>query len=236
MHLDFWTNHICVVGPDEEAIGQLGAHFNSVIDSIVANTWEHYSVKARGKGPVVFDPKEMGIKGLQKNPSCFLLQPASLRRRLLDCRASIVTSFRMFSFDAYNAIIATSFGPTCILDTGSGIEALFPSRPVGRPKRQKLSAQRDRKDPSTYEIIAILGQAIGIATKELHVLVRWSDAPDEAPSWIPATSLTNDTQACWALEVEKRFPWIDFMKDAPMLRITGGPVTLVFDDTSDATA
>ena len=166
----------CVVDSDEEAIAQLGVHFNSVIDSIVANTWQHYSVKVRrGKGPVVFDEKEMGKKILQSSPSSFLLQPASLRQRVVESRSTIVTSFKLFSFDTYNAVISNLFGPDFTLDSGSGIEALFPPRPVGRPKRQKLCAFRDKKDPSsTFELVDILGQARDIASKEFYALVQSS--------------------------------------------------------------
>ena len=150
----------------------LATHFASIIDSIVANTWKHYSLSSgrRGKGPFVFDQTEMEKKKvLQLNPSSFLLQPSFLRCRLLECGDSIVASFRVFAFDAYNPAISTLFGASFVVDPGSGIEALFPPRRVGRPKMQKLTAKRDASDSDSSSLVDILGQARDAATKEVFV-------------------------------------------------------------------
>ena len=102
------------------------------------------------------------------------------------------------------------------------IIALFPPRPVGRPKMQKLTAKRDRQSSQYYPLIDILGQAIDAATKEVFLLVRWADESLEETTWIPVSNLSDFASSWWALEVEKRFPGIDLSKDAPVMRITGG--------------
>ena len=117
---------------------------------------------------------------------------------------SIVASLRKFDFGVYNPVIAHYFGEATVLDPGSGIEALFPPRPAGRPKKQKLQAKKDNKAPET-QLVDILAQATDIQTNERFVLVQWSNA-------------------------ERRIPYIGLTKEAPELRITGGPVTLCFDD------
>ena len=75
----------------------------------------------------------------------------------------------------YNPVIAHYFGEAIVLDPGSGIEALFPPRPVGRPKKQKLQAKKDNKAPET-QLVDILAQATDIQTNERYVLVQWANA------------------------------------------------------------
>jgi hypothetical protein len=133
---------------------------------------------------------------------------------------------RKFDFGVYNTVIAHYFGEATVLDPGSGIEALFPPRPVGRPKKQKLQAKKDNKSPET-SLVDILAQATDIETKETFLLVHWAN---EDISWTPVRLLSIFTHDWWLSESERRFPYIDLTKEAPALRITGGPVTVIFDD------
>src|SRR4051794_11062599 len=93
----------------------------------------------------MFNPAELEKKkGFDPTPRCFLLEPVSLRLRLTECRDSIVHSFRAFPFDTYNPVIVEVFGEAYVVDPGSGVEAWFPPRKVGRPKK-KLAAMKDSK-------------------------------------------------------------------------------------------
>jgi len=132
----------------------------------------------------------------------------------------------MFDFGGYNPVIAHYFGEATVLDPGSGIEALFPPRPAGRPKKQKLQAKKDNKAPET-QLVDILAQATDIQTNERYVLVQWAN---DDISWTLVRFLSNFTHEWWLSEAEMRFPYIDLTKEAPKLRITGGPVTLCVDD------
>ena len=226
----------CVVGPDEEAVDQLVVHFSAVIDSIVANTWNHYPIhaKKRGKGPLVFHKTEMEQKKvLEMNPKCFLLQPSCLQLRTTGCRDSIVASFRMFAFATYNSVIPPLFGEDYVLHPGSGIDALFPPRPVGRPKKRRLAAKRDMKDAETSSVLDILAQVIDSLTKESFVLVHWAGSAVQEATWTSMASLSADTRVWWSSEAERRFPFIDLAKESPVFRITGGPVTVIFDESAD---
>ena len=115
----------------------------------------------------------------------FLLQPSCLRLRLTECRDSILASLRKFDFGVYHPVIAHYFGEATVLDPGSGIEALFPPRPVGRPKKQKLTSKKDNKASETTPLVDILAQAIGNETKEVFLLVQWAGSHDENISWTP---------------------------------------------------
>ena len=88
----------------------------------------------------------------------------------------------MFDFGVYNPVIAHYFGEATVLDPGSGIEALFPPRPVGRPKKQKLQAKKDNKAPET-PLVDILAQATDNETKESFLLIQWAGTPNEDISW-----------------------------------------------------
>ena len=225
----------CIVDPDEEAVAQLVNHFNSVIDSLLAKSWKHYPIRSerKGPGPLMFDPTKMEKKFFQKTPTSFMLQPSTLSHRLLHYRATIVRSFRDFKFETYNPVISRIFDATFVADTGSGIDALFPPRHVGRPKRLRLSAKTESKHSATSPLLDIVGQATDAATKEVYVLVHWLNARSKEAMWIPTSNLTDVTQNWWLSELEKRFPWIDLAKET-VLRISGGPVTLIDDDSSDA--
>ncbi len=61
-----------------------------------------------------------------------------------------------------------------MIDAGSGIDALFPPRPAGRPKKLKLAAYADNKASDITSLVDILGQAIDRKTKEIFVLVQWA--------------------------------------------------------------
>ena len=60
-----------------------------------------------------------------------------------------------------------------------------------------------------------------------------ADYTDDDITWTPIRHLSNVTQAWWSSESNRRFPHIDLTKEAPFLRITGGPVTLIVDDDSE---
>ena len=84
----------------------------------------------------------------------------------------------------------------------------------------------DNKAPET-QLVDILAQATDIQTNERYVLVQWANADI---SWTLVRLLSNFTHEWWLSESERRFPYIDLTKEAPELRITGGPVTLCDDD------
>jgi hypothetical protein len=92
-------------------------------------------------------------------------------------------------------------------------------------------ARRKKEKPLNTPLVGIFGQAIDSATKDVYVLVQWAGL-DEA-TWIPVVSLSPLTQTWWSSEIEKRFPWMDLPSSAPVLRLSGGPVTLVYDYTTD---
>ena len=50
--------------------------------------------------------------------------------------------------------------------------------------------------------------------------------------WIPLESLSPAAKEWWQNEREMRFPSIDLPTELPSLRLTGGPVMLVMDDSS----
>jgi hypothetical protein len=122
--------NICVVvGSDEDAVLQLACYFDSVIDSLVSLTFEHYATpkKKSGKGPGYFNHEKLEKKKkvLDRNPECFLLQPSSLQVRLTECRDTIIVSFRKFDFGVYTPVISHCFGAAAVLDPGSGIDFLL---------------------------------------------------------------------------------------------------------------
>ena len=162
----------------------------------------------------------------------FLLQPSSLRIRLTKCRDTIIKSFRNFDFTAYHPCVSHCFGEGVVIDAGSGIESLFPPRLAGRPKKLQLAAYADDKASDTTSLVDIVGQAIDTATKEIFVLVQWVGSTDDDITWVPFRNLSNVTQAWWVSESDRRFPHIDLRKVAPLIRITGGTVTL-FDDSAE---
>ena len=118
-------------------------------------------------------------KIVDMNPRCFLLQHSSLQYRLKESRDKLIPSFRNFEFGAYNPVISECFGVDAILDPGSGIEALFPPRPPGRPKKIRLEAQKDNKASSIARVLDIIGQATDSKTKEIYVLVHWDNSANE---------------------------------------------------------
>ena len=100
---------------------------------------------------------------------------------------------RKFSFEKYNNSIVECFGAAAVVDMGSGIEALFPPRPAGRPKKLRLAAFQDDKASDTTELVDILGQAIDTATNEIFVLVMWADSKEDDITWTPIRHLSNVT-------------------------------------------
>jgi len=199
------------VGPEEEAVVQLTQYFNGIIESIVAKTFLHYAKsksKNEKKGPGYFDFQKMEkTKIVDMSPRCFLLQPSSLQNRLKESRDKLITSFRNFEFGAYNPVISECFGVDAILHPGSGIEALFPPRPPGRPKKIRLEAQKDNKASSTARVLDIIGQATDSKTKEIYVLVHWDNSTkDDDITWTFLRDLSPSTLSWWVSESERRFP------------------------------
>ena len=113
-----------------------------------------------------------------------------------------------------------------VLDPGSGVEELFPPRRVGRPKKQKLAAKRDRKASDPTQLTNILGPAIDSATKDVYVLVQWAGETLEEATWTPFNCLSPNTKSWWVSQAELRFPCIDLEKDAPILRISATQLLL----------
>ena len=150
---------------------------------------------------------------MNKNPLSFLLQPSSLQVRLTDCRDKIVQSLRKFQFEKYNQSVAQCFGDAVVLDQGSGINALFPPRSAGRPKKLRLAAYQDSKASDTTPLVDILGQAIDSA----FVLVQWAESTDDEMTWTPIRLLSPVTKTWWLSEADKRFPHINLTQEAPSL-------------------
>ena len=158
----------------------------------------------------------------------------SLQLRIKESRDKLITSFRNFEFGAYNPVLSECFGVDAILDPGSGIEALFPPRPPGRPKKIRLEAQKDNKASSTARVLDIIGQAIDSKTKEIYVLVHWDNSANENDiTWTFLRHLSPSTLSWWASESERRFPHIDLVKDAHRMRITMDAVLFEFDFSSE---
>ena len=227
MKIWHFAHHCLVVGPEEDAVIQLATHFQTEIDSILAHTYLHYSSpkQKRGKGPGLFVFETLEKKKVfNKNPLSFLLQPSSLQVRLTDCRDKISKSCRNFQFEKYNPSIAQCFGDAVVLDQGSGIDALFPPRSAGRPKKLRLAAYQDNKASDTTPLVDILGQAIDSATKEIFVLVQWAESKDDDISWTPIRLLSNVTQS--DSESHRRFPH----RSNPRCCGHWRPVTVIVDE------
>ena len=221
------------VDPGEQAVQHLVTHFEGVIEGIVAGSWTHYTLERnqRGAGRYVYDRKQLESKlVLDLKPSCFLLQPHCLRRRLTQGREKAATAFRRFAFGLYSPVLSTVFGAEVVEDQGSGIEELFPGKPVGRPRKLRLEAKRSGEQYG--QVAEILFQATDSQTKTPFVLVRWQGEALTKAAWVPLSSLTPATADWWQVELEVRFPFLDFINQPPLLRLSGGPVTVIFDYSS----
>ena len=163
---------------------------------------------------------------LDSNPSCFLLQPLALRRRFREATDTLVAAIRRFDFALYSRLLTNLFGPEIVADEGSGVEA---PKPAGRPKKPRLDAKL--VDGESIRISDILSEALDGKTKAIYVLCE--QAKDiKTAQWIPVSSLSPAARVWWENEREMRFPNIDLPTELPSLRLTGGPVMLVMDDSS----
>src|SRR5215467_678614 len=173
---------------------------------------------------VYFRQKEVGAEMLIKsNPSCFLLQPLALRRRFREATDTLVAAIRRLDFALYSPFLSNLFGPEAVADEGSGVEALFPPKPAGRPKKPRLDAKL---------VSDILSEALDGKTKAIYVLVCEQAKDIKTARWIPVDRLSPAAREWWQNEREMRFPNIDLPTELPSLRLTGGPVMLVMDDSS----
>ena len=92
--------------------------------------------RRRGAARFNFDRKKLEQKMvLDSNRSCFLLQPLALRRRFREATDTLVAAIRRFDFALYSPLLSNLFGLEIVADEGSGVDALFPPKPAGRPKK-----------------------------------------------------------------------------------------------------
>ena len=212
------------VDPGETAVARLIEHFNNVMEGILIGSWRHFTLERNphGAGRYSYDRKQLENKLVfDLKPSCFLLQPHCLRRRLIEGREKAVTAFRRFDFGLYTPVLSTVFGAEVVVDQGSGIEELFPGKPVGRPRKQRLEAKRSGEQSG--QVADILFQATDGQTKTPFVLVRWQGEALTKAEWVPLSGLSPATADWWQAEAELRFPFLDFANQPPLLRLTGGP-------------
>ena len=110
---------------------------------------------------------------------------------------------------------------------GSGIDELFPPSPAGRRRKQRLEIKNDNE--ALVSITQILFQVKDWKTNHPYVLI--TRPGEEPPCWVKIDQLSPATIDWWSKEKELRFPFIDFQLDAPSLRLSGGPVTVIFDSS-----
>ena len=158
---------------------------------------------------------------IKSNPSCFLLQPLALRRRFGEATDTPVAAIQRFDFALYSPLLSNLFGPEVVTDEGSGVEALFPPKPAGRPKKPRLDAKL--VDGESIRISDILSEALDGKTKAIYVLVCEQAKDITTAQWIPVSSLSPVAREWWQNEREMRFPNIDLPTELPALRLTGGP-------------
>src|SRR5215467_5441326 len=164
---------VCVcVDPTEESLPRLITHFQQVLNAMVDSRWTHYPPPQRRRGGAArftFDRKKLEQKMvIDSNPSCFLLQPLALRRRFLEAIDTLVAAIRRFDFALYSPLLSNLFGPEVVADEGSGIEALFPRKPAGRPKKPRLDAKL--LNGVSIRISDILSEALDGKTKAIMFL------------------------------------------------------------------
>src|SRR5215813_10727126 len=161
---------VCVcVDPTEESLPRLTTHFQQVLNAMVDSRWTHYPPPQRHRGGATrftFDRKKLV---LDSNPSRFLLQALALRRRFREATDTLVAAIRRFDFALYSPLLSNLFGPEIVADEGSGVEALFPPKPAGRPKKPRLDAKL--LDGKSIRISDILSEALDGKTKAIYVLV-----------------------------------------------------------------
>ena len=215
-----------MLDPNDDAIAALSEHFLTVMDSLRSGTFRHYSAQRYrvGTGKFVYDRKTLeGKLTFDKKPRCFLLQPLALRRKLSDSLSKVVRAFRKFDFTSYSSVLSRVFGADAIVDQGSGIDELFPPKSAGRPRLPRLEAM---------DLIAdILFQVRDGKTEAPFVMVCWKGQPLKSAQWVPVASLTQSTSQLWSNLLEQRFR-SSIYKNAPTLRLTGGPVEIVWDWSS----
>ena len=167
-----------LLDPSEESVPALVAHFSGVIDALVSGTWRHYPLDRfrLGAARFVFDRQQLELKlTVDKKPRSFFPQPIRLRQQLSDHISKVVRAFRKFDYKSYSPILAQVFGADAVADPGSGIEELFPPKPVGRPRKQRLEAKTS--GGSLRLIEDILFQATDGQTGSAFVMVYWKGRP-----------------------------------------------------------
>ena len=91
-------------------------------------------------------------------------------------------------FALYSRLLSNIFGPEVVADEGSGIEALFPRKPAGRPKQPRLDAKL--VDGESIRISDILSEALDGKTKAIYILVCEQAKDITTAQWIPVSSLS----------------------------------------------
>ena len=137
---------------------------------------------------------------IDSNPSCFLLQALALRRRFREATDTLVGRF---DFSLYSPLLSNLFGPEIVADEGSGVDALFPPKPAGRPKKPRLDAKL--LDGESIRISDILSEALDGKTKAIYVLVCEQAKDIKTAQWIPLESLSPAAREWWENEREMRF-------------------------------
>src|SRR5215467_8433881 len=165
---------VCVcVDPTEESLPRLTTHFQQVLNAMIESRWTHYPPPQRRRGGATrftFDRKKLEQKMvLDSNPSSFLLQALALRRRFREATDTLIAAIRRFDFSLYSPLLSNLFGPEIVADEGSGVDALFPPKPAGRPKKPRLDAKL--LDGGSIRLSDILSEALDGKTKAIYVLV-----------------------------------------------------------------
>src|SRR5215831_16995200 len=97
---------------------------------MVESRWTHYAPPQRRSARFTYNRKKLEQKMvIDSNPSCFLLQALALRR-FREATDTLVAAIRRFDFSLYSPFLSNLFGPEIVADEGSGVEAVFPPKPV----------------------------------------------------------------------------------------------------------
>ena len=174
-----------------------------------------------------------------ENPSCFFLQSHQIQQRLSEIRTYFVNSLRKFPFQRFTPLVGEVLGADYVGVEDSGINQLFAPPKRGRKPGSTATHKMPRLDASVpsfhsakpEKIRDILFQCRDFKDKELYVFVEWEDLDLDRCSWVPLSSLPPATKQWWELQCESRWPLLDLNTESPLLRVTGGPVTMNFDES-----
>ena len=216
--------HFFWLGDDDEAITRLKDHFELVIKQIVDGNWRHFAVPEEGKMKI-FSLEELNESlTYDQSPSCFFLAQHQLRRSINDIRDLFVKSLRVFEFLRITPLLAASLGPGFVGIAGSGVNSLF-----APPKRGRPFARTPKATTSDRQIADILFQCRDSLDGQLYVFCVWEDQPLSDGSWVARATLNGEATEWWQEECERRWPLVDFTKEAAVVfKITA--VQLSFDD------